>query len=744
MIIKENRNVFMRQDRSITIESGGLLTIEEDASIGRCHEAEYWREVVVESGGAINSEGSLSGLKEGIKGLANSIVNLETGEIRGLSSSGGPTTGVRVEGAAQLSIQNLTIRLYDLAVEAVNGQNYYNIRGLTTAAVNRGVELKNSPAIIRDCEIGVNGNTAIYVSRSAGTFASNNTCYGDIYIERSPSCVAEGNTIGGEGENGTLWLISSQASALRFNTVYSDDIGIYIRQPDASCIDNDVILTDDGVAGILLGFGDGVQVKNNSVIAPAASRGISDIFSSNNEIHNNSIYGSSSGIRVFGSPNESIVDNIIDASNGKGVDVFNAPNLKFECNSITAAGKGIGIRTNSEGQDFWHNYFAAGTDLEINTVIGPQQHRGNEFTGGVAVANIFGDELTGSQFFVNSNYANHLPANPTPSNGWFVNQTFIQNFYECAGSPGAPGFWNADNWDGMCAHYLYLAETYGEESPQMSLFLLNADRAADWNREDFETGCSGAPWTEGPGACEQAIVDMEKAILAGPADSTSYGALLAAIEAFALIAEPTEEQYQQLAQQALQAQSIYKNNYADYLQLLNDAGQLLATLPCSSNEVVSTSADILTEYIHYIQSEEDTYDYSQMLPYAQLCADSYGRLVHLARLVAEEGQAAEDFDLYDGCLQQERPFAPGLVSDEGPSGEIIYPNPSSGLVTISFKEATTADIQIKDINGKRLKSVAIREQFTIDLNLSDHAGINIIQVRKADGTVTTYHAIVFE
>ena len=754
-IVSSGYNIYMGQDKLITVESGGKLTIQSNATIQPCLGADYWQGVKVDNQGDSNSSGNLVLANEGFSLNAGAHAHFYGGSISGVPQASGSFAlnheGIKTFGKVRMHVDGVSISNYSKAVDCTDSESFYYITNITAENVRGGIYLDRSPAYIADCTLTLTDNTfdAISVKSSAESTLYHNTCLGDIVVSSSAGVKVDHNTVGSIDKKADINIYDSYSGEVINNKIKGLSNGIRLQNTDFDCKGNEIETSSgsgSAYGAIVMAVTKGIEVFNNSIIGPNTNSGILDVWSSDSEIHNNAIYGSQNGILVLGSVFESIQDNIIDASSGDGIKVLNSPDSDFNCNSITSSNNAIEISANSEGQDFFHNYLAGNIDLEINSVIGVQGDpfleipRGNEFIGGRAISNLSSDDNDGSRFLINPELPYHRPDQIIPSEGWFKND-LRESFYLCLGNQGTTGFWTNEesNWDGMCSHYLHIRDTYGAKSLRMTLFLLNAKRVIDWSLSDFVSSCLGDPWP--PHECANKIVEVETLILDGPTRSNIVENFNMDIKELEVGIVPTDIQIEKLASRALETQNKYDYDTKQYLRELAEAVRELERLDCQDNEVITVSTAILTEYVKFKRNTK-VYDYNQMLPYARLCAKRYGRLVHLARVVVS-GNNEEDFSKYDQCSLTEKRIDNRSILTAADIGT-LYPNPSSGLFTIALKDRSTSHIVIKDIQGKILKQINVNGDHKIEVDLTGHLGVNFINLHQIDGTLQVLKAVVIQ
>ena len=739
-IVKENHKIFMGNDRRIIIESGGRLEIEEDAEIIACDEP--WHGIEVQSGGTIKSEGSLKDVKFGVLGQPNSVIRLERGEILGTNEDN--SVGVRIFGPnSRLYLIDVDIKDFDGGIQSTNNSGeYFYIRDIFRMNTNEfGIRLNNA-ASIKHCNIYIDNvinNNGIEISDGPASVMQEIYSNSGILLEDSPFSLVNENTIVtiSSAQFYTLEVRNSDGTSVTGNWINSVSMaGIGLINSSINCISNHITLWGSDITSYGIGnLGKSSEIKNNNIQAPYSYAGVITGFSGDNKIENNTITTNEFGIACLGDVNDFLAQNIIDASSG--IHVGASPGGIYECNVVTASNIGIDIWENSQGQEILANSLAGVKDLDVKSVLGPQEYHGNEFIGGSPSTTLTGRNLTNSIFLVNGNYSYHMPIGPNPYTGWFENNPSIPVFENCSGIPGNGEFWDFENEDWLCQYYRELLFNHGSGSPQVTNFLLNLRRVTETDPAIIFQDCYGLP-SGLIGTEEIFLAEIEMTILNGVEllDSGMY--ISNSLDSFNQMNNPKDQDIDFIASISNDVRQQYFVKNSKYLNELDSLLQLLNSTTWGQNVVLQANVDILKEYIKYLKTDRTEYDYSTMMQLAQLCVIDYGRLVYLARIIALESTNV-DYSVYDDCRGQQTPPV-ALSTNSDYIG--LYPNPSDGIVNIRFEDSTSGKIKIRNIQGSLILDLDIHNRRQINVDLDHSLGINFVEIIEDNGKTQIEKVII--
>jgi hypothetical protein len=96
----------------------------------------------------------------------------------------------------------------------------------------------------------------------------------------------------------------------------------------------------------------------------------------------------------------------------------------------------------------------------------------------------------------------------------------------------------------------------------------------------------------------------------------------------------------------------------------------------------------------------------------------------------------------DGCKDTSECYAITLLSleDDESNSVLISPNPSSGQFNLQFQQVKNAQITVSNLNGQIVYQTQIAGQSTFDLQLSEPAGIYILELKT--GEENQYYKLV--
>lgn len=778
LVIGAGNTIYMGEGTSIVVEEGGQLILEQYAGILPCDDS--WEQLVVH--GSIDAQGyqnRLYGLKEGVRIETGATASLLQIDIEG---TGDGSIGLYLgsNSNSQLSDQ-IKVAGYNTAIEADNVGSYLDLSSTRISECLFGIRLDETPAAITDADIETYA-VGIIANNSPGCLIEDNYInsvaspdpsfigtsfdrYGSIYMFRAGGSILRYNTLGTpdtEQRYGIILIDSYGGTIDQFNSVYANQIGIYgvstdfrISQNEINYLGSNVSaqFSGSGMGGIRLVAGNGNQVNHNYVTASNyAGYGISTVTSQGTEISNNDVDfdvlccdDRSAAINSLGSNDETVRQNYVSGS--RGVLANNTAGNTYECNVISHTHNfpALGILYNSLGQRIRDNSLQSDADdLLIRSAIGEQHHHGNTFSG--AGERVFAEDLDialDSRFYVNSGIPFHMPVEVDPV-GWFVDQDWINNYYECAQSPGQGPNW-IPFWDGdgiLCSHYNKVVEDHGYGSRQyirMIQTMLRYDKQRpDFSLSDCIIGDPVLP------ACWDKLTQAEKLLLDRHKDEEgsnegvdALSGLVQGISA-AYKVDSTASTYVLQHQEELVnlSNEAMENQYQNATKI-QVAEELLAEIDCSDS-IIAVVLPIMLEYVKYLQTEEkDTFDYSSLITYSRYCADDYGPYIHLARALVSP-YTDENFASYDDCRTPVEERSIATVAD---AQVTIYPNPSTGRATLDFGRDRSGHIIVRDISGIVVSTQKFSDQLTTGL-LLNKAGLYLIQVAYIDGSVETIKHIV--
>lgn len=856
-IVDEGHTIFMGEGASIRVEEGGLLLMEERASILPCDDS--WE--MIEIYGEFTTNGNnnqIVGLENGIHAKPGSDLLLFQTSISGVGA-GYPSTGLRLEGDLTITgFNTVEISDYFYGMIASDITDFDVLEKLEINDVGLGVFMRNANLAFDRAVISLNSsdNLALSAHMSPGVIMAGCIFNGYVRLNESPACMLFNNDI--TTTYGGFALTSQFSGGGLFSGTTIEALGnggIFEWEGDSDCFGNTITLAPAlnpwlRQRGIHVLNGGGNTISQNTITlnSPGGGRFLNEAIVENGSdaliIEKNTLTGGSAGISTGGGMGHTIAENLITSANG--ILAQNSGGGFMECNDITANFFGILIGANSEIQDLWVNSLTGGTDLQINSMIGIQEHRANCFNGGNATANLSLGALNNSRFFVDSDFAAcYLPSNPNPSNGWFVNQSgedqgadkgcdpgadvvpdpdpdadcecifgteeccdppcdcltgteeccdppcecltgreeccdapceclrgdeeccenpceCLTGSEECCTSPcecitgtetccdtasGEGGYGRGLPADmDPCLLLSTAISRHGENSSQAINTLSTLERMTGLSGHELLQNCDISGSSELDSECEL-IKRLERDLSThggyGIPDYTNGHAIRHIQEQ--IITEDDENSLLLLGEQMTAAvaelKSSYQYNRSERIKTLRD----IIAEPCyqsSDNPVIKKKGEIYQDYTAFLLSQyfNTDYDHNNMLSHARLCADIYGRAVHLARGVASMVESV-NYKAYDGCLSTEK----GLENRQHTSRSgHLFPNPSKGDIALTFEEPMTAEVIVTDLAGRVVLTNSVQDEMIIEIGLSGNPGIHFIELRKPNGLIETYKAIIME
>ncbi len=739
--------------KNIAVQSGGELIIEGDGVVGVCSGVSEWRGITVRPGGKLKMDGGkLYYAETGILAQNTSTVDLNNIVIWGRGST--TQEGFHLDGEINLTqAKDLVIFNYGYGIYAYNGNDYYNFEGGTLSNVSTGVYLYNSPSRLAELNISAKDN-GVNLYSSSGSLIEDNNIYPrkiGVNVGSSHSVGIKGNVIGTDSRpafDGVYMTFSSFSTISDHNRIRASNRGVYAAFSDVTIDANEINAKWGGLGGIFIYSGNGNQIKNNYIDAPGVKYGIEMVSCSGSEVENNDIMRFSftgfrvAAIRSLSCNNQTIANNYTYSPTGSstGIIAQNTAGNVYDCNIVNGGHEGLGIYFNSMGHEIKGNSFDSQNDLWIRSAIGPQDHTGNEFKNGVAKAELTPAELSQSQFKVNSTIQFHMPSNPDPLSGWFTAEDNVFNHYTCSGSPGPnwEPFWR--NQEVLCQHYNETVNAFGHDSPEYMVMVQAMARYRQSDRTFSLPDCiTGDPVYPD---CIDVLVGVEQdlqSLLSMNSRSLAQD-LASEVESLSNAFDQGNEAsaLQAMKQRAEAANTDFNDQLVTYNGNLSQLEEALDRIDCV-DPITGLGRSVLQELIDYLQlTDRSTFDYSNVIRYSQLCSDDYGAYVHVARALANEA-TNEHFDQYDDCRTDE---AASRAIPKANNLSTLFPNPSTGLVSLNFDAETNATIEVRDIQGRVLLEKRVEQSTTQQLDLSKYSGIHFIHVTHDSGDVEVLKSVI--
>ncbi|MFZ1559169.1 MAG: T9SS type A sorting domain-containing protein [Saprospiraceae bacterium] len=120
----------------------------------------------------------------------------------------------------------------------------------------------------------------------------------------------------------------------------------------------------------------------------------------------------------------------------------------------------------------------------------------------------------------------------------------------------------------------------------------------------------------------------------------------------------------------------------------------------------------------------------------------YRNAIYLARMMANTFDDI-NYEKYDNCISA--PALPEIrVIKEIIADIDILPNPTSGIVQVTFSEPFDGICRVLNITGKVMLTKSFASSVKLQLDLSDFGGINFIQISSKSGISKTFKVVVLK
>ncbi|MBK7809226.1 MAG: T9SS type A sorting domain-containing protein [Saprospiraceae bacterium] len=120
----------------------------------------------------------------------------------------------------------------------------------------------------------------------------------------------------------------------------------------------------------------------------------------------------------------------------------------------------------------------------------------------------------------------------------------------------------------------------------------------------------------------------------------------------------------------------------------------------------------------------------------------YRNAIYLARMMANTFDDI-NYEQYDNCISA--PALPQIRAVRDIMADIdILPNPTSGIVQVTFSEPFDGICRVLDITGKVMLTKSFASSVKLQLDLSDFGGINFIQISSKSGISKTFKVVVLK
>jgi hypothetical protein len=164
---------------------------------------------------------------------------------------------------------------------------------------------------------------------------------------------------------------------------------------------------------------------------------------------------------------------------------------------------------------------------------------------------------------------------------------------------------------------------------------------------------------------------------------------------------------------------------------LDSLYQSLDSISCNV-PIVSKWKDIYKIYVNFMKNDSvSVADRALVDSYKTHCADLYGDGIYLARMMARSYEDV-DYDVYDGCIQTPTPRDKSDIARR-PDNVKAYPNPSTGIIHLSFATPFTGDIMIYNNLSQLISKASLHDQSQHPVDITNSNGIHLIRCTAVDG-----------
>ncbi len=753
-------SLYMGQDKTITIESGGKLLLNGVGCVlDKCDAISKWTGIIVQNGGTLEVvNATIHNALNAIHAEHKSTLNIETAKIYGQSKTLG--SGIFIDGDVTIpNFNHVTIEDYKEGIIAYNGaHNVYNFNGGKIHNTLSAITFIMNTLLINDYEIT---NTGYGIMINNGPSSTIHNCsigyteYG-VLANWSPFTMVDYTTIGIPGQIGKVGMSMYQSgNSIIYNNplIQATYLGMRLWSSQTIVAYNNINTfgtNNEYGGGVLMIESPNSVMEQNYLDINQSAFGIETNLSNNTHIFNNQIDHFSSiatrtaAIRSMGSMDETINNNIINGvANTTGIIAQNSTSNQYLCNIIDNTHEGLGVYYNAEMQNIRGNEIDAWTDLAIRSQVGPQVHHGNKFVGGKARADELDvNQILGSQFLVNSSIPYLMPTDILPSSDWFINQANA-NAYTCTGTQGPS--WTPFNGGGeteVCAYWTYL-KSIRTAKPEMFFVKLYHLLKYAKTKPGFVL----------PGCVKQdpvflSVCGITKLMDVGialhkmgtlPVNASNLNTLQVQFGLQTTDAGRASLKNQIQTELALVLPILDTKAAADTIKLDSITTEL-NTINCTS-VIVSKWKDIFKLYVKYLKTGEVAVaDRPTLMAYSSECADIYGDAIHMARAMANTYDNSY-FDAYDVCIT---PTTPRSITTSEVAAISVHPNPTSGILYLNLPNNYTGHVAVRDIDGKAIIHQEIKSSNLTSLDLTMYNGVYFIVFTSETGDQSVHKVILIK
>ena len=484
-------NVTFLKNKGIIVRNGGTLILQ-GSTVNTCNLSESWAGIKIESGGFFDTDETfLKNVANGVDAQANSTLQIYKLNIDGKGNTSG--IGLNLDGNVNTDfIYNLDIKDFNTGIQASSSSTVHEFNHGSVFNSTYGILAKNSTIIVNDYTINFTKEAINLLGAPNSSINYTSIVYKElgIAITISPGTTIDHCSLSNydaiygieyPNERPAIGIVLSDNCTMTYNyPIQSASYAVAVWGSNNAIIDNNNIYTTSSFNGALAGgpvnleFGNGHSVTYNQIRAEKSEFGVNSSWAVSTNIMNNNIYSSglqkltrTAAIKAMGNLDEKIIQNIVTGDSQVGIIVQNTQGNNYICNKINSTyDEAQDILYNSVEQTLKANTFDGGPfDLKLKSEIGKQAtlnpndpsiivaNNGNIFLGGSAEADPL--VVDGSIFPFNPANANHKPANPNPSSGWFTENN-VGPFTNCEGLIIGNNFIFGNDPNKICAYWNYL------------------------------------------------------------------------------------------------------------------------------------------------------------------------------------------------------------------------------------------------------------------------------------------------
>ncbi len=516
--------------------------------------------------------------------------------------------------------------------------------------------------------------------------------------------IKENDIIHEEHNSGLGISLHNTSNIFMFNNlIESNYIGVHAFGSKFLFMENEVVVNNSSLqgGGISANWSNSSQIANNYITGNKTAFGVELNGGFGSHVYSNSIYtsgnstinGSNSAVRILGSNDQNVFENIIHSeSSTTGIYSENSSNGRFDCNDIETPKTALLFMPNSDMQEISTNILQGGVDLRTFSDLGEQAHLGNQFIGGL-VFNHASGEIEDNQFLVNSSYESHMPTFINLDN-WFADENLTPQL--CSSVLGPDWIASFDDPEKVCKYYNELKKLKDSNNKEYLIKVFHLLNHYNLNPDLSIPSCiSDDPDLNKTCGLNQ-LVSMYGQISTLYTKESKDPNVIKAIETMYKLKDDNWAKFDQN-----DINTINVHNEQHLQKLINKASTLkndLSLFNCS-NSIYNSWAKVLEIYMDYVLGYilSDTQK-NEINSIANLCSSEYGDAVNWAR--ALKNTYNPNSNHYNACQEGEieKRESTTLISNFQ-----IIPNPSNGQFKIKMNHNDSDMLNIEIYNNAGIK-----------------------------------------